>query len=147
MLWRRLNDYNGFFDPWREIEKIHERMNRLMSAFVRDMDGGEPPVNVYVNSDHVLVTAEAPGIEAEDIDISVSGKHLTIRGSRKGVDLDEGETYHRHERWDGRFSRSIELPFNVEAEKVDAIFSKGVLRIRLPRAESEMPRKIQIKAE
>jgi len=147
MLWRRMVDDNGFFDPWKEIERIHERMNRLLSAFTWDIGGEYPPVNVYVNSDHALVTTEVPGLEAGDIEISISGKNLTIRGDRKADELKEGESYHRHERWSGRFSRTIELPFNVEADKVGAKFSKGILSITLPRAEAERPKKIEIRAE
>ena len=87
-----------------------------------------------------------PGISPEDIEISVVGKSLTLRGTRRADDLKDEEAYHRRERWHGQFSKTIELPFNVEAGKVNASFKKGVLYITLPRAEEEKPKTIHIKS-
>ena len=106
-----------------------------------------PPVNVWLTADNAVVTTELPGVDASGIDISVSVKTLTLKGSRQPETTSEGESYHRRERWSGQFSKTIELPFNVQADRIHARFSKGVLSIELPRAEAEKPKKIEIKAE
>jgi HSP20 family protein len=84
-------------------------------------------------------------VDPGDIEISVRDDTLTLRGSRKAVELEEGTTYHRRERGSGAFARTVELPFRVEGGKVEATFEKGVLKISLPRAEEDKPKKITIK--
>jgi len=93
-----------------------------------------------------VITAEVPGVSADEIDISVVGETLTLSGERKPEDLEGGVRYHRRERGGGRFSRSIELPFRVDADKVEAAYDKGILRVTLPRAEADKPRKITVRA-
>ena len=105
-----------------------------------------PAMNVLTDRDSAVVTAELPGVNLEDIDISVEEDTLTLSGDRQPDELDEGATYHRQERRYGTFLRTLRLPFRVEAEKVDATFKKGVLSISLPRAEADKPRRIAIKA-
>jgi HSP20 family protein len=103
-------------------------------------------MNVWTNEEGVVVTAELPGVEPDEIDVSVVGDTLTLTGSRRPFELKEGEKYHRRERGFGRFTRTFQLPFQVEADQVEAIFEKGVLHISLPRAEVDKPKKIAIKA-
>ncbi|MBX9771589.1 MAG: Hsp20/alpha crystallin family protein, partial [Candidatus Obscuribacterales bacterium] len=91
--------------------------------------------------------AEVPGISPEDVDISLLNDTLTIRGSRKPDSLKEGESRHRHERGYGQFTRSLQLPFGVNSEQVQAHVANGVLQITLPRAEAEKPRKISVVSE
>lgn len=105
-----------------------------------------PPLNVWSNEDETIVQAELPGLAADDIDISVVQNTLTLRGSRNPEGLKEGESYHRRERWTGRFVRSLELPFEVENSKVEAEYKNGMLSIKLPRAEEHRPKKIAVKA-
>ncbi len=94
----------------------------------------------------VVVTSEIPGVNPDDIDISVTGDTLTIKGKRQQPELKEGQTWQRRERSGGSFYRTIELPFTVDSSKVEADYTKGILKITLPRAESEKPKKISIKA-
>lgn len=143
MLWTDLNYDNGFLDAWRDMEQV----SNALSRFSRRTSCEFPPVNMWVDSESVTVTSEIPGIDVDDIEISVVGKSLVLRGSRKQGELKENESYHRRERWNGRFSKTLELPFNVQADRVDAKFSKGILSITLPRAEAEKPKKIDIRAE
>lgn len=143
MLWRDFDDLNGFWDPWREFEWMRSRLSRVLS----ETTGEFPAVNLWVSPDDTVVTTEIPGVDPKDVDISVSGKSLTLRGSRRAEKIEENESYHRKERWSGQFSKTIELPFNIEVDKVNARFSKGVLYIALPKAEAEKPRKIEIKSE
>ena len=92
----------------------------------------------------VVVTAEVPGVNPEDIDISIEGETLTISGSRSEEALPEGAEYRRRERSYGEFTRSIELPFRIDAGSVEANFTNGVLNINLPRLPEEKPRKITV---
>jgi HSP20 family protein len=100
-----------------------------------------------MNGDQAVVVTEIPGIEPSSVDISVVGKTLTLRGSRQPAELKEDESFHRSERWSGRFSRTVDLPFAIDANRVEAKFTKGVLSITLPRAEADKPRKIAVKTE
>jgi len=106
-----------------------------------------PLVNVWASGEEAIVTTEIPGVDPQSIDISVTGKTLTIRGSRDPEELRDGESYHRRERWTGQFTKTIEMPFAIEAGTVEAKFSKGVLRIIAPRAEAEKPKKISVKSD
>jgi HSP20 family protein len=104
-------------------------------------------MNVWTNEDGVLITAELPGIDAQDIDISVQDGALTLRGSREPDEVEEGATYHRRERRYGRFTRVFDLPFAVEEDQVEATLNNGVLQISLPRSEADKPKKITVKAD
>lgn len=140
MLWS--DNSNWFFDPWDEFD----RMRRSMSGFGARRSSEFPSINTWVSSEEAKVTTEIPGVDPADIDISVAGKTVTLRGSRKADGLQEDQSLHRRERWNGEFSRAIELPFNIEAEKVSAKFRNGVLYLTLPKAAAEKPRKIEIKS-
>ncbi len=103
-------------------------------------------MNVWTNENGAVATAELPGFVPEDIDISVVGDTLTVSGHREPEDVGEGARYHRRERGCGRFTRSFQLPFQVDGDAVDATFERGVLRVTLPRAEEDKPRRIEVKA-
>jgi HSP20 family protein len=135
-------DRFGFPDPWKEFD----RMRRELSRHAFGETGEFPPVNVWLKGDEALVTTEIPGVEPGSIEVSVMDGTLTLRGTRRPEGLSEGESYHRRERWYGDFSRAVRLPFRVEAPKVEAHYSKGVLSVKLPRAEAEKPKKVAIKA-
>ena len=143
MLWTDIERTNGLLDPWKEFE----RLNRMISGLASGARYEFPPVNTWIDTDAAVVTAELPGLEVDDIQISVVGKSVTIRGERKAEEAGDNDVYHRRERWCGNFSRTVELPFNIQSDAVEAKFSRGVLSVRLPRAEAEKPRKIEIKSE
>jgi HSP20 family protein len=105
---------------------------------------GFPPVNVWEEGDNLLVEAELPGVKGEDLDISVVGDELTIKGRRTGGE--DGVTYHRRERTAGEFARVLRLPVDVDADGVNAALNEGVLLITLPKSEAAKPRRIQVKA-
>lgn len=102
-----------------------------------------PAFNIWSNEDGAVVTSEIPGVKMEDLDITVSGKDITISGSRKEDDATDTR-FVRHERPAGEFSRSFQLPFQIDSTKVNAKLANGVLQIDLPRAENDKPRKITI---
>jgi HSP20 family protein len=144
MLWSDLERLGSFWDPWQDFE----RMRRTLFG-----DGGLsttvefPAVNVWVKDDNAVVTTEISGVDPKTVDISITGKSLTLRGSREPDKAREGYTYHRRERWYGQFSKIIDLPFSVETDKVEARFKNGVLYLELPRAKAEKPKKIAVKSE
>ena len=136
--------------PWREMDRLRRDMNRLFTDWStqarRTVAPGYPAMNVWMGQDSAVVTAELPGVNLEDIDISVEEDTLTLRGDRQRGELEEGVTYHRRERRFGSFLRTFQLPFRVDAAKVDATLKNGVLSISLPRAEEDKPRRIAIRA-
>jgi HSP20 family protein len=105
-----------------------------------------PAMNIWTDESNAILTAELPGVNVEDIDISVENELLTLQGGRQFDEPEEGVKYHRRERRFGPFSRTFRLPFRVEADAVKATFENGVLSIVLPRAEADLPRKIEIKS-
>jgi HSP20 family protein len=134
------------WDPFRELRNIQEEMNELFDRGWYSRSAEYPPVNVWNSEDETIVQAELPGFTPEEIDISLVQNTLTLRGSRKPEALKEGENYHRRERWTGQFVRTLELPYDIDAGKVEAQFEHGVLSIRLPRVEEQKPKKIAVKA-
>lgn len=142
-LWR----LGGITDPLREMQRLQREMNRVFSGLEQPLSQEVPLVNAWVGEGDVVVTAELPGVDPAKVDISVVGNTLTISGTRDADPLKEGESYHRQERHYGRFSRSLQLPFHVEAGKVEARYERGVLRITLPRAEADKPRKIAVQVQ
>ena len=104
-----------------------------------------PAINIWTNDDGQLITAEMPGVHPEDINIDVNADALSISGERKPDEVAKDAAYHRRERGYGAFSRTIQLPFMVDPNKVEANFKNGVLMISLPRAEVDKPKKITVK--
>ena len=142
-----LRDPFDSWSSWREVERLRREMNRLFDQpgrFAPNVAIGYPAMNVWTNNEVIVVTAELPGIDPEELDISVRENVLTLKGVRHGYKLQEGESYHRNERLDGKFQRLFQLPFQVDASGVEATYENGVLRITLPRAEANKPRKITI---
>jgi HSP20 family protein len=142
-LWR----FGGMTDPLREMERLQREMNRVFSGMGETLGQEVPPVDAWIGESDVIVAAELPGVDPAKVDISVVGDTLTISGSGEAETLKEGESYHRQERNHGSFSRTVQLPFHVEGSKVEAKYEKGILKITLPRAEADKPRKISVKAE
>jgi HSP20 family protein len=102
-----------------------------------------PALNVWEDGETLFVEAEVPGLKNEDLDISVVGSDLTIRG-QSGDRPREGVAYHRQERGFGAFNRVLRMPFDVDADRIEASLTDGVLLLKLPKAESAKPRKIKV---
>ncbi len=105
-----------------------------------------PPLNAWEHESTLTVEAEFPGFAMDNLDISLTGRDLTIRG-RHEEQAPEGATVHRRERPVGEFARTIRLPFEVDADNVEASLRDGVLTVRLPRSKADLPRKIRVVAE
>ncbi len=136
------------WDPWRELEQLRSEMNRLWagSGYVPHSEPAElPAVNVWRGNHGVTLTAELPGLDPQDLDITVTTDSVTISGDRPAEQLKEGESYHRRERATEPFSRTLELPFEVNPQQAEAIYEKGILMLRLHRPEEQKSRKIRIR--
>lgn len=134
---------------WSEMERLQQEMDRLFGDYNPgrfEIGPTFPAMNFYTNEQAEIVTAEMPGFKPEDIDVSVVGETLTVSGERQNSDVDNNKAeFHRQERFTGKFTRSVGLLFPVDANKIDASFENGMLRIFLPRAEADRPKKISVK--
>ncbi|HVU85913.1 MAG TPA: Hsp20/alpha crystallin family protein [Pirellulales bacterium] len=140
---------NGGFPFWQlrgEFERaMSDFLTRSATASTRSQDRLFPAVNVWEEGDQLFAEAELPGVKGEDLDVSVTGDELTLRG-RRSVTSGEGQSYHRRERSAGEFSRTLHLPYEVDANGVEATLRDGVLFLKLPKAASARPRKIEIRS-
>jgi len=139
--------------PFREVSRLRREMDRLWDDFfgpgrraLRPLEPEwAPAVDVSETADKVVVKAEIPGIEAKDIDISLAGDILTIKGEKKSEREEKKENYHLVERSYGSFSRSLRLPAAVQADKIEAGYKQGVLTVTCPKKEVVKPKAIQVK--
>jgi HSP20 family protein len=104
-----------------------------------------PALNVWETDTEIHFEAELPGFTQDELDISIDGDRLTIRGERSGEQTEEGKQFLRRERWFGRFARTISLPGTVDASKANASLVNGLLDITFPKREEVRPRKITVK--
>ncbi len=139
-LWR----VRKFSDVMPEMLHLQREMNRLFSNVGQKSPQDYPAVNIWEKDDVAIVTAELPGIEPDKMDISVSGDTVTIAGAAVQETFTGDETYLRQERGIGNFKRNIQLPFQVNAQAVEAKYEKGILMITLPRIKEDLPKKIKI---
>jgi HSP20 family protein len=145
------------FDPEREFLSLRDAMNRLMEeSFVLPSMIGEVrgsgrswglAVDMYETSDNLIVKASVPGIKPEQLDVTVQGETLTIKGEMQEEQQREQGRYHVRERRQGSFSRSITLPFPIQNDKVQATFENGVLTLTLPKAEEIKPKTIKVQVK
>ncbi len=139
------------WEPMREMMSLREAMDRLFDdAFTRPIsinNWGMPAIDMYQTDDKVVVKAALPGLSAEDVQISVTGEILTLKGEFRQDDEVKEATYQLKERRYGSFERSLMLPTEVETDKAKAEFQNGVLTITLPKAEAVKPRTITVKAK
>ncbi|MHB1132161.1 MAG: Hsp20/alpha crystallin family protein [Chloroflexota bacterium] len=142
------------WDPFRELNYLSRTMDRLFDDRfwrpLRAADMGQDtlvgvPVDVYEEADRYVVEASLPGLKSEDLDVSVQGGTVTIAGELPEV-AQEGRSYLLRERLGGRFTRTITLPVEIDADKVEARFADGVLHLSLAKAAQFQPKKIAIQA-
>ena len=145
----RREEDNPFFSLQREVDRIFDR-------FSRGFGGGElvereealrgfiPSVDVSETDKEIHVTAELPGMDEKDLDITLSGNNLIIRGEKKSEKEEKGEQFYRKESAYGAFHRTIPLPVEVETERIEAKFNKGVLEIRIPKSPEAQKAKKKI---
>jgi HSP20 family protein len=145
--------------PWRPFREVEEMQRHFEDLFGRPFlpamwrriptmeMGWAPAIEVFEKEDKFVVKAELPGMKEDDIDISVVGDTLTIKGERKAESEVKEEDYYCCERSYGSFSRSIAMPSSVDAKKIEASYEDGVLEVSLPKAPEVKPKKISVSAK
>jgi len=146
------------WDPARELDSFQTDMNRLFDSFFSRTSGTAasgsngygrrwiPSMDLVETDDELVLRADLPGLDRDDVEIEVKDNVLTISGERKAEHEEKGEGFYRVERASGRFSRSLGLPQGVDASAVAAKFDRGVLEVRIPKPEERKPTRIEISA-
>lgn len=146
--WRRRDTGMSQWDPFRELEEMHDRMGRVLeSTFGQGgppMFGWSPAVDIEEADDAWVVEAELPGVRREDVNIELNDGELAITGEVK--EQERKGTLRRQARRTGHFEYRVALPGDVEADKIDATLDQGVLRVRVPKAPRTQPRRIEVRA-
>jgi HSP20 family protein len=144
--------------PWRpfggEISSLRQEMDRLWDRFVDESSLGRritgewwPTVDVTESKDKFIIKAELPGLDENDVSVTISGDVLTIKGEKKKEEEEKDEHHCRAERYYGSFQRSFHVPASVQADKVEAAFDKGILEVTLPKVEEAKKKEIKIKVK
>ncbi|MBM4445462.1 MAG: Hsp20/alpha crystallin family protein [Chloroflexi bacterium] len=142
------------WDPYREMLSLRQTMDRLFEdTFLwparsqYEMSGGNLPLDIYQTKNDVVVKAALPGLKPEEVDISLSGETLTIKGEhREEKDTREADYIRREHRY-GSFSRTVTIPVAIQSDKAQATFDNGILTLTLPKAEAIKPKQIKVKAK
>jgi len=141
------------WEPFRELMSLREAMDRLFEeSFVRPWglwsgEEGALAVDMYETPDEVVVRTALPGVDPKDVDISIVGDTLIIKGEAKAEEEVEEVNYICRERRYGTFSRSLQLPSNVASDKATAEYLNGILTLRLPKREEAKPKRIEVKVK
>ena len=141
-------------EPGAGITQLTDRLQRALNETLGGLDwqyrdsaaaSWVPPVDVFEEADTIRITAEIPGVRPDDIQISLEGNLLTVRGTKQQEAEEKTERVHRYERTYGAFERSFTLPSSVEPKDIRANYDHGVLTLTLPKSEKAKPRQIEVK--
>jgi len=141
--------------PWEEMDRAFDSLlhrgwlrpfNDMFPEWMseRDLDLRMPKVDMVDSEDEILVCAELPGVDKKDLDVNVSGRMLTIKGEAKREEKEEKGEYFRSEITSGSFSRTLQLPVDIDEEGVKAAFNNGMLEVHLPKTEKVKKQKITV---
>ena len=143
--------------PWertKSLSKLRKEMDDLWGRFFGDAGFQPfaetiwgPALDVKETKDNIVITAELPGMTAKDIEVSISGDLLTLKGEKKQEKEEQEESYHLVERRYGTFSRNIRLPAEVDPQKIRANHKDGILTVTLPKSEKAKEKQIKINVE
>ena len=152
MAFIRFTDRPAFRNPWVEFERIRQGLDELSRSYAEKGKAQiranvYPPLNIYEEADKMVLSAEIPGVKAEDLDISLDGDTLSIQGKRDSREDDFTLSYHRREIESGSFSRAISLPVKVDVERISAKLVNGILTVTLMKAAEATPRQIRVNAD
>lgn len=141
------------WDPFRDVVSLREAMNSLLQdSFVRPAGAlagggsGAFPLDVAENENEFVLHAQLPGVKPEEVQITVHGDTVLIRGETKATEDKKGQTWHVRERRFGAFQRAVSLNAPIDADKANAQFENGVLTLTLPKAETARPKQIKVGA-
>jgi HSP20 family protein len=142
------------WDPAVEVDSLQSEVNRLFDSFFSGSGSGRgngggvrrwvPPIDLAETEEELVLTADLPGLDEDDVAIEIKDRVLTISGERRDRREEQGKGWHRIERSAGRFARSLALPEGVDAERVGAHFDRGVLEVRIPKPEARKPHRVEI---
>ena len=135
-------DWNAFRDLEREVDRLFRSVNLTFHGF--RLGRQFPAVNVYELQGEFLLTAEIPGTKADDLELTIAGGILTLRGRRYDPEDVPEERFRRNERFRGTWQRQISIPERVKEDELRAEFTNGVLRLHLPKAEEIKARQIPV---
>ncbi len=151
MIFRRVNTWPAWHwqNQWGEMDRLRRELNTLIDGpYQRDMTepaaGVFPLMNVSEDANNFYIRAELPGIKAGELEISVTGDSFSISGERKIPVEQSNSKYHRRERESGSFSRILNLPSQIDTNKVEASTSNGILTVVLPKSEAAKPKQITV---
>jgi HSP20 family protein len=137
------------WEPAREVDTLQGEVNRLFDSFFGGVANGRarrwvPAMDLVETEDALVVHADLPGLERDDVTIEIKDGVLNVSGERKSEHTENTDGYYRVERGFGGFSRSLALPKGVDADQVTAEFDNGVLEIRIPKPEERVPHRVEI---
>lgn len=142
----RVTNDDPFIRLWNDIDRLFSSV--MQGTGLADWQPAGMvglPVEVYEADDELKVVAELPGVEEKDVSVELAGNVLTIKGEKRAEEERKDEGYHLAERRYGSFSRSLQLPYEVEADKVQASFKDGVLTVTMPKPAEQQPKRIEVK--
>ncbi|MGB9720155.1 MAG: Hsp20/alpha crystallin family protein [bacterium] len=140
------------WEPFQDLVRFDDDFDHIYDSMVRRFFAPEvrswmPAIDIAENNGNIEVRAEIPGVNKEDLKVTVDGDLLSISGERKKESETKDKKFHRIERYYGRFSRTINLPYSVEADKVKASYKDGILNITLPKPESVKTKEIEVEVK
>ncbi len=143
------------WDPFKDLLTIQDRMNRLFDDFITKTRGEEdlvrgvwsPAVDIYETDKEIVLKAELPGINKDDVVVEVKDNILLLKGERKSEKEVKEENFHRMERSYGTFQRSFTLPNTVDKDRVKASYKNGVLKIELPKTSTRKLKQIKVEVK
>jgi len=146
--WRK----NDLLDPMGEFERLQDEINNLFDwnypenrgLFDRSIS---PVVDVVENENEIILVCDLPGVDKNDLDLTITRNVMTIKGEKKGREKSEGDTMFRKETWSGAFQRTISLPESVDPEKINASMRDGVLTVKIAKREEVRPRQISVNVQ
>lgn len=148
MMWQRYYRRPTFVGRrfWRDLQGLQNGREYWLGGTLGPIQSSFPLVNAWENEEGLVISAELPGVELENLDIAIEDESITLSGTRIAPKFSEDTRAHRRERNHGEFSRTLRLPYRVNVDEVDAQLKNGILRLELPRLPEEKPRKIEIKS-
>jgi len=143
----------GWMDPFAKLETLQKQMNQLFDVSLARSPWGDttllggqwaPAVDLYDSPDNILIKADLPGLRKDEIELTIHDNQLILKGEKKKDARVEEDHYFKSERFYGSFCRTVPLPVEVDADKVDASYQDGVLTVTLPKKEEVKPKQISI---
>ena len=141
------------WNPRRELFGLHNSINHMFNDFFSptfscdeaiSIWGWNPVVDIYENEENIVIKAELPGVDKNDIVVDVKGRVLTLKGERSTDNEVKEDNYYRQERSYGKFERAFALPVEIDPEKIKADYKDGILKIDIPKAEENKPKQVTI---